>query len=249
MHILVTRPEPDARDLQALLEGLGHEVTVSPLIEIVDEPLPPDVLDKASGLIVTSQNALRSLEHAGLAASTKTLPVYAVGEATARLATAMGMTQVIAGSGTGRELATTIAQRHAAPQGGRSGPLVHLCGDHLAFDLGGALAFAGFTVRAVPAYRSVAIKNLSPQLVAALTSNNINAVMLMSPRTAAIWTTLTDKHGLQTKLGNLTHVCLSPAVAARLHLSPSPPLAIAREPRLEEMLVLIKGLAAHPARE
>ena len=34
MHLLVTRPEPDAAELKAALEAQGHEVSVEPLLAI-----------------------------------------------------------------------------------------------------------------------------------------------------------------------------------------------------------------------
>lgn len=245
MHILVTRPLPDAWDMRARLQRLGCEVTLSPLIEIVPESLQPEQLEGAAGIIATSQNGLRSLQLAGLTDQAKRLQVYCVGEATAKLAQDLKLPNVTAGRGTAAELVPAIAERHKT----RPGHLVHLAGDHLAYDLKGALAAKGIDVRDVQAYKSVAATNLSPEAVTGVKSKRINVVTLMSPRTAAIWTTLAAKHGLQGELNNLVHVCLSQAVADKLQLAPPARVEVAEEPKLDEMLVLIKGLAAQPTPE
>ena len=54
MHILVTRPLPDAWQMKALVEKLGHEVSIAPLIEIVPETIDPAAFEGASGVIATS---------------------------------------------------------------------------------------------------------------------------------------------------------------------------------------------------
>ena len=68
MHVLVTRPEPDAAELKAALEVLGHEVSLEPLLAISSLPIEPTVFEGARGVIVTSRNGLRALAgSAGLA--------------------------------------------------------------------------------------------------------------------------------------------------------------------------------------
>ena len=43
MHFLITRPQPDADDLAKTLMALGHQCTLSPLMEI--KHLPPPAID------------------------------------------------------------------------------------------------------------------------------------------------------------------------------------------------------------
>lgn len=240
MQVLVTRPLPDAWDMKARIERLGPGAVLAPLIEIVPLDLTLEQFDGASGIIATSQNGLRSLQLAGLVEKVKRLQVYCVGEATAKLAADMKLSNITAGRGTAADLVPVIAER----QKPRPGHLVHLAGDHLAFDLKGALGAHGVEVREIASYKSVAAASLPPEAVAGIKAKSIGAVTLMSPRTAEIWTTLAAKHGLQSELSKLVHVCLSQAVADKLQLPPPARVEIASEPRLEEMLVLIKGLAA-----
>lgn len=88
--LAVLRPEPGAAATGARIEALGLTAIRLPLFEI--RPLawtPPDPA-RFDALLLTSANALR---HAGPGLDAlRTLPVVAVGEATARAARAAGLT-------------------------------------------------------------------------------------------------------------------------------------------------------------
>ncbi|MCB1483808.1 MAG: uroporphyrinogen-III synthase [Hyphomicrobiaceae bacterium] len=245
MLILITRPLPDAWHMQSLVERQGQKTLLAPLIEIVPEAIDPAVFEGASGVIVTSQNALRSLHLAGLTPAVRHLQIYAVGEATAKHAFDLKLPNITAGRGTAADLVTPIVERHKT----RKGHLVHLAGDHLAFDMKGALAEHGLDVRVVPAYKSVAATALPPEVVGKMKTGQLDAVTLMSPRTAEIWTNLATKHGVRAELDKILHICLSPAVADKLQLGPHIRVETASQPQLGEMLSLIKGLAASTAQE
>src|SRR5262245_44640039 len=84
MRLLVTRPEPDALKLGALLEEAGHEATIEPLLSVSFEGGEPIELEGAQALIATSRNALRALKDSpAQLAEAKGLPLFAVGKATA----------------------------------------------------------------------------------------------------------------------------------------------------------------------
>ena len=83
MRLLVTRPEPDALKLGGVLEEMGHEATVEPLLSVSFEGGEPIDLDSAQALIATSRNALRALKASPALAQARTLPLFAVGKATA----------------------------------------------------------------------------------------------------------------------------------------------------------------------
>ena len=86
MRVLVTRPEPDASDEAKPSPRAGMRPC---LRRCSSSSLSTNValeLDGAQALIVTSRNALRALAtHRDLARARK-LPLFAVGEATARAA-------------------------------------------------------------------------------------------------------------------------------------------------------------------
>jgi len=239
MRLLVTRPEPDAKRQAETLTALGHDPVVAPLLLI--EPVT-DVtlgLNGAQALIVTSRNALRALaSHPELAASLR-LPLFAVGEATAKAATELGFTKVTAGPGTGEELSRLISDTLDP----KAGALVHLAGETVAFDLKSELQARGFTIRQPVLYRTVPATRLPESVLSLLRAGKLDGVVLMSPRTAAIFAALVVRHDAVTQASRLDCYCLSAAVAQAVEPLKARVIVAAR-PREEDILALISPEAA-----
>jgi uroporphyrinogen-III synthase len=245
MHVLITRPERDATDLKSRIVALGCEVTLAPLLDIQFKSIALEALSDAAGVVATSRNGLQALARSAALPAALTLPVFTVGPATTRLARELGFATVISGPGTAAELVPVIAGHSAA----QSGPLVHLAGDHLAFDLVGTLSAHGITVKAVEAYASVAAKTLSGDVVSLLTSGRLDAVILMSPRSAAIWSALISALPVKPKLTKVTHICLSRAVAAKLAGISGLQTVIAEKPNADEIVSEVYRLAGRGGNE
>jgi uroporphyrinogen-III synthase len=245
MHVLVTRPKGDGETLKARIEQLGCRASLEPLISIVPNAIPVAAIENATGLIATSRNALRALAGTPALGLATTLPLFAVGPGTAAIARDLGFKNIFEGAGTGADLVPILA-----PRSGDDGVLVHLAGDVLAFDLAAALARENVNIRSVEAYRSVVAKSLSPQIAEALRNQDVDVVILMSPRTAETWTRLMVDLSPPADLSGVTYICLSKAVAdvLRSHFD-DPKIVIAAHLNLEEMLVLLKRLAARPEAE
>jgi uroporphyrinogen-III synthase len=240
MRLLVTRPEPDALKLRAVLEEHGHEATVEPLLSVSFENADPIELDGVQALIATSRNALRALKLHRLLAEARKLPLFAVGRATAAEARAMGVEMVVTGAGTAQELVAHIVSV-SEPS---AGFLLHLAGDRLAADLKGELELQGFRVLQPVVYHMQAATALSEDTVEQLAMGEIEGVILMSPQTATIYAALMRKQGLASVARGLVHFCLSEAIAQRLQPLGTVRSEIAEAPRLEEVLALIDAAAA-----
>jgi uroporphyrinogen-III synthase len=240
MRLLVTRPEPDALKLSGLLEDAGHEAVVEPLLSVSFDGAETVDLDGAQALIATSRNALRALKSSPALAAARQLPLFAVGKATAAEARALGFETVVTGAGTAAELVAHIV----SVLDPAAGVLVHLAGNALAHDLAGELEAQGFRVRQPVVYRMIAATAFGEGTVEALAMHEIDGVLLMSPRTAAIYARLVAKHGLTSVVRALPHFCLSAAVARQLQPLGAVPTEIAEAPTLEEVLALIDRSAA-----
>jgi uroporphyrinogen-III synthase len=96
-RVLVLRPEPGANATVERLRGMGIQADSSPLFEINAMPWRAPDARLFGGLLLTSANAVRSAgrEIGKLA----TLPVFAVGEATAEAARAHGFLIAAVGAG------------------------------------------------------------------------------------------------------------------------------------------------------
>ena len=96
MRVLVTRPEPAASATAAALAGHGHQALLAPLLATAPRLwVAPATAPKA--LLVTSANAVRHGGEGLLAY--RSLPVFAVGPATAAALRAAGFGDVRDGGG------------------------------------------------------------------------------------------------------------------------------------------------------
>jgi uroporphyrinogen-III synthase len=242
MHILVTRPETEAARTTRQLEAMGHSVTIAPLLDIVTETPPLDT-GGVQALVLTSRNAVHALGAHPQKQSLTALPVLAVGKSTAAAAREAGFTVALEGSAGGAELAALIA----ACSDPKSGILLHVSGESIAFDLDEALAPSGFTIRRAVVYRSEPAAQLPAVTRDALRQGKFDAVLLMSPRTAQAWCALVAAAGLRIEAQSLTYLCLSPGVAAALQPLDPRSIEIAVKPNEEQMLALAARLSSSSA--
>lgn len=232
MRLMITRPEADAGSLADALAGLGVESIVEPMLRIVMLDGPPPTLDGVQALLVTSANGVRALARR---APPQTMPVFAVGAATAQAARDVGFTTVDAAGGDVESLAELI-RRRLDPSGGA---LLHVASSTVAGDLGGALQPAGFTYRRVVLYDARPTERLSEAGERALRDGGLHGVLLYSPRTARIFGRIVERSGLADRCSRLTAFCLSSAVAASAAALKWRRLATAGRPDQPSMIALI----------
>lgn len=239
MRLLVTRPEPDATELKAHLVARGHEVMIEPLITISFDDGDPVELEGVQAMIATSRNGLRALAGRPMLEQARALPVFAVGPGTAATARALGFEHVIRGPSGARELVALLAERAEV----NGGPLLHLAGDTPAFDFVPALKRLGFHVVRPIVYTTARANRLSGCTLLRIRDGLIDGVLLLSPRTADVYTALIGQHALVAASQRIVHFCLSAAVAKRL--APLDPVKaeVAAQPNLQEILALVGSVA------
>jgi uroporphyrinogen-III synthase len=239
MHVLVTRPEADAAALREQLEMLGHAVTVEPLLRVYPLPIAADAFEGAAGLIATSRNALRALAVSPAVDAARKLPIFTVGSGTMRQAEELGFTRVIAGSGSAADLVRTIVRAARA----LTGPLAHIRGEEVAFDLREALDAEGIELREVVAYHAIATTGFSPVTRGLLAKGEIDAVTLMSPRTGTVFARLIKAQGLEDAARKVALICLSPAVAATVEPLGPARVEVAESPNSAALLAAVTRVA------
>jgi uroporphyrinogen-III synthase len=146
---------------------------------------------------------------------------------------------VTTGPGTGETLAHLISNTLKP----NVGALVHLSGETISFGLKSALQARGFKVRQHVLYRAVPATKLPEHVLALMNAGELDGVILMSPRTAAIFATLVARHGAVTQASRLDCYCLSAAVAQAMEPLKGRTI-VAAQPREESILALISPEAA-----
>jgi len=228
MHILVTRPLEDGKEIATLLAQRGHQALLAPLLEPRFQDGPALELENVQALLATSANGVRAFIRRS---AHRDLPVFAVGPQTAQEALKAGFTDVRSADGDAKALAEAT-RRWASPDG----ILLHICAQDAPGFLADSLAASGFSVRSCPLYMIEPARVLPPEAEAALSQGALDAVMFFSPRTARIFTALAE--ALPTE--NLTAFCISPATAQALEPLRFAQVAVAARPNQDAMLALVE---------
>jgi len=229
---LVTRPRDDAGPLAAELEARGLSVMVEPLLDIVPVDGVEIPTQGVQGILATSANGVRSL---AAALADRSLPVWAVGDASARVARQLGYENVESAGGDVDDLVALVASR-CKPE---DGAFLHAAGSVTAGDLSGQLSALGFEVRRLVLYQARTAEALSPDLVAAFEQGGIDLVLFFSPRTAATFATLVVAAGKGEALSGITAYALSPAVQRELSVLSWAAIRVARTPTQMALLAAL----------
>lgn len=186
MKLLVTRPLPGGETTTTRLRGLGHDVTLAPLMATdAIAWRPPDSPPVA--IMLTSAFAARLAGPA--AAALHALPLFAVGATTARAAAAAGFTDVRDGGGTAQALLDSVAAQGFPA-------ILHLAGE----DRTPVVVPAGLKVETRTVYRA--------RLLPLAILPEIDWVLLYSPRSAAHFAGECDR------LGHPRHTLAIAAISA-----------------------------------
>jgi uroporphyrinogen-III synthase len=174
MKVLVLRPEPGAGETAARARALGLAPVVAPLFEVRPLPWAPPDPAGFDAVMLTSASAARQGSD-GLTPF-KSMPCYAVGEATAAAADEAGFADVRVGADDGAALLMMMAEDGI-------GRALHACAeDHL------ALGHPGIAIERVAVYAADAASALPREAEAALHAGAI--ALLHSPRAARLFATL-----------------------------------------------------------
>jgi uroporphyrinogen-III synthase len=225
---LVTRPREEAEKMAAALAERGIRALIEPLLQVHFHAGAPD-LTGVQAVLCTSANGVRALARV---THQRGLPLLAVGDATARRARAEGFTEVASAAGTVADL-VDLAVVRLRPRGGR---LVHVAGDVVTGDLGGALRAHGFMTERSILYEARPVAALSEAAAHALQYGTIDFAMFFSPRTATIFVGLAGSAGVAGGCRAITTLSISASADAPLAGLPWRDRYIAEKPNQQALL-------------
>ncbi len=233
MRLLVTRPREQGARLAKELEALGHAALLCPLLEPVFEGTLPD-LGRFGALVFTSQNGVAALARL---TEDRDLPAFTVGGATREAALAAGFETVVSAEGDAGDLLELLRRLWSADKA----PLLHVSGAEQAADLAEGLAGDGLALERAVLYRMERMEELPEDVRTALASEELDAVLFFSPRTASVFVCLCEREGLAERCRTLEALCLSPAVADAAAGLPWKSLRTAERPNSQSLLNLLPG--------
>lgn len=235
--VLITRPEEDATPLASRVAYLGGDPILCPLLTI--RYLDVDIdLNGVQGLLFTSANGVRAFSRL---TEERSLPAYAVGNATAEEAHKAGFETVKTAAGDVDALARLVIETCKSGDG----ELFHAAGSKLAGDLSGLLAASGFVTRRSALYEAVKADSLPDGAMDALTSDRQTIALFYSPRTARTFIELVENAGLNDRLGTVTALCLSQAVAEKIAPYQWAKVVVADKPEQDSLLGQLERILAN----
>jgi uroporphyrinogen-III synthase len=148
MHILLTRPLEDCSEMIIKFKSLGHQVSHLPLLSI--EKIDYDQINFSDykGIIFTSANAVKYLDHKNI---DKNFLCFCVGSATEKKARSAGFQNVIAAEGNVGNLKELILQNFDQ----KDGQLIYISGETISVDLDQQLTNEGYSVKRIVNYRTI----------------------------------------------------------------------------------------------
>lgn len=214
MAVLVTRPQPDNETTASALQARGFEVLRAPMLRREPVAFHEDMEANYGAVIVTSANALRSIEHHLKGHPLLELPLFAVGKHTASAARHVGFTHVMPANSDATSLRDSVLASVKAKKLKKGSTLLYLAGVDLACDLASELGERGLHVVTQTTYRMTPVASLPREVSDAFTANRIEAVLHYSQRSARVFLETARAAGIETSALAIPQCCISDAVAS-----------------------------------
>lgn len=163
-------------------------------------PTEVQIPSETQAIVLTSAAALPAIKGTDL-------PVYCVGEQTAKVAAAYGLNVALVGDNDASSLADLIISKR------KFTTLFHPHGQYSQSQWYAKLEDVGFIVNRQQAYSSVDMQDFPEETLQALSNGNIKRVVLLSPRSAKLFIELLTKNDLEYLLNSLSFYVISQAVA------------------------------------
>ena len=178
MHILLTRPLEDCSEMIIKFKSLGHQVSHLPLLSI--EKIDYDQINFSDykGIIFTSANAVKYLDHKNI---DKNLLCFCVGSATEKKARSVGFQNVIAAEGNVGNLKELILQNFDQ----KDGQLIYISGETISVDLDRQLINEGYSVKRIVNYRTIYNQKFDDNFVRELMLSIPDMVYIYSQNSAS----------------------------------------------------------------
>ncbi len=230
-YVLITRPEPGAKETAARVASMGFAPILAPVIRIEQTRARLPAAASVAAVLATSGNAVNALPQAY-----HDTQLFAVGDATAERARAAGFIQVLSAAGDAEALAGLIARQ----QNPSDGKLLLVSGRRQGRDLAASLRQAGFTVARRVVYAALPARDLAPAAVAALRAGRVRAALFFSAETARQFVRLVQRAELPETLASVEAISIGRPAAVALQPLPWRGVRVAARPTQDEMLALLR---------
>jgi len=189
MHILLTRPLDDCKNLIIKFKALGHKVSHLPVIKIESVEYDQPNFNNYQGIIFTSANAVKNLNLINLNKQTN---CFCVGSATEKIVKQNGFQNIFCADGNANNLKEVILQNFDRNQG----TLLYVSGKVISSNLDRDLVSEGYSVKRIVNYNVLPIEEISEEFIKDLKSFIPDMIFIYSENSAKNYLNLLKKYGL-----------------------------------------------------
>ena len=210
MHILLTRPLDDCKDLILRFKSLGHKVSHLPVIKIENVNHDKVNFDEFGGIIFTSANAVKNLNTSKI---NKQINCFCVGSFTEKVAKQNGFQNIFCADGNVNNLKEVILQNFDQ----KKGNLLYVSGETISSNLDKDLISEGYKVKRIINYSVAAIEEASDEFIRDLKSSIPDMVYVYSENSARNYLNLLKKYNLSDYWMDTNLMCLGEKTSSVLN--------------------------------
>mgnify|MGYP001280303800 FL=1 len=210
MHILLTRPLEDNREMILKFQSLGHEVTHMPLISIEGIKYEDLNFSDFKGIIFTSSNAIKFLDTKSI---DKKINCFCVGSATESKAKSIGFQNVIAADGNVNNLKELILQNFNSSDG----KLLYVSGEIISNELDQILISEGYNVKRIINYTANPVEKFNDEFIEKLKLKIPEIVYVYSQNSAISFLNLIKNYELVNLWMHTNLMCIGEKTSAVLN--------------------------------
>ena len=201
MHILLTRPLEDSKELIIKLKSLGHNVSHMPVIKVNKLEFKSLDFSEYSGIIFTSSNSVKFLNTKNI---DKFIKCFCVGISTEKNALKKGFQNVYAAEGNVENLKEIIIQNVS----NKGSKLLYVSGKTIASNLHKQLASEDYLVERVVNYNVEHVEEFDKNFIDKLKNSIPEIIFVYSENSAKSLLKIIKKYDLVDYLMNTNLMCL-----------------------------------------
>ena len=210
MHILLTRPLDDCKDLIIKFKSLGHKVSHLPVIKIDSVEYDQPNFNNYKGIIFTSANAVKNLNLENI---DKKIHCFCVGLATEKIVKQKGFQNIFCADGNVNNLKEIILQNFDHNQGS----LLYVSGEIISSNLDRDLISDGYSVKRIVNYNAIPIVEISEEFIKDLRSLIPDIIFIYSENSARNYLNLLKKYDLTDIWMDTNLMCLGEKTSSILN--------------------------------
>ena len=210
MHILLTRPLDDSKELLFKLTSMNHKVSHLPLLQIKKIEIPEIDFTQFKAIIFTSANALKYLDTSKV---DKKIFCFCVGLATERKAKELGFQNIFCAEGNVNNLKELILQNFDP----KIGSMIYVSGEIISYNLDKDLILENYVVKRIINYTTTPNENLQDNFIRDIKLSVPEIIFIYSENSAKTFFKLIKKYNLDNIWMETNLMCMGEKTSSALN--------------------------------